>query len=317
MTRRRTKLALLPLVLLASCAESELQALGTLEWDRVEGRAVVSEPILEILVKEGDRVEAGQPLVRINPRLQQETVARARADVEAARWSLRQLEAGYREEDIQSAAAELEAAAQNRKTWEARLKRQTDLGSEDIVSGESIEDSTNQLAQARAREDAAREQLDLLRSGYREEEVAQARARLAAAEAELRLAETWLDKHTVRAERAGLVDALPFKLGDEPPVGAVLTTVLAGDAPWARVYLPEPMRAEVTAGDQVQVFVDGRAEPFLGRIRSIETEPSFTPYYTLSEQDRQRLTYVTMVDLGADAASLPLGLPLRMGLIRG
>ena len=55
--------------------------------------------------------------------------------------------------------------------------------------------------------------------------------------------------------------------------------------------------------------------PFEGRIRHIESRPSFTPYYALAEEDRQRLTYVTQIDmLSEDASELPVGIPVQVAL---
>jgi HlyD family secretion protein len=53
--------------------------LGTLEWDRIAVPAEVSEPITQILVKEGDQVEAQQLLLVLDAqRIQAQVVRRAR-----------------------------------------------------------------------------------------------------------------------------------------------------------------------------------------------------------------------------------------------
>ena len=95
-------------------------------------------------------------------------------------------------------------------------------------------------------------------------------------------------------------------------VGAPLAILLAGDAPYARIYVPEPLRANVKVGDKVRVLVDGRDGALAGSIRMIRSEPSFTPYYALIGEDAARLSYLAEVALGKDAARLPAGLPLRV-----
>lgn len=62
------------------------------------------------------------------------------------------------------------------------------------------------------------------------------------------------------APRDGIVDSLPYEVGDEPPVGAPLAVLLVGKAPHARVYIPEPIRADVGVGQRARVFVDGLDE---------------------------------------------------------
>jgi len=122
-----------------------------------------------------------------------------------------------------------------------------------------------------------------------------------------------LDKLTVVAPRDALVDSLPYKLGDQAAVGQPLAILLVGGAPYARVYVPEPIRAGVKVGDTVRVFVDGHDSTRVGTVRMIRTEPTFTPYYALIGKDAARLSYVAEITLaGTDAASLPPGLPVRV-----
>jgi HlyD family secretion protein len=72
------------------------------------------------------------------------------------------------------------------------------------------------------------------------------------------------------------------------------------------------MRASVKVGDAAQVFVDGREGALAGRVRTIRNEPAFTPYYALIGKDAARLSYLAEIELGADAAGLPAGLPVRV-----
>jgi HlyD family secretion protein len=57
------------------------------------------------------------------------------------------------------------------------------------------------------------------------------------------------------------------------------------------------------------VHVEGLPKPFAATLRSISSEPSFTPYYALAGDDASRLVYRAelVLDGGAD---LPAGLPL-------
>ena len=102
---------------------------------------------------------------------------------------------------------------------------------------------------------------------------------------------------------------------DSPAAFAVVTTVLSGARPWARVYLPEPWLSQVKVGSRVDVLVDGKSEAMEGKIRHIESRSSFTPYYALAEEDRKRLSYVTEIDLlDQVAVDLPVGIPVQVSL---
>lgn len=165
----------------------------------------------------------------------------------------------------------------------------------------------NRVLRLRAEETLAAADEDKARAAA---DSAAAAVRAAHAETEVqRLRRQRLD---VRAPADGRVDALPFKLGDQPPQGAVLVSLLGGTAPYARLYIPASLRATLAAGDACTVTVTGRSEKFNARMRSIEAEPSFTPYYALTGDDASRLVYRAEAVLTDDAAqTLAAGLPVE------
>jgi HlyD family secretion protein len=107
------------------------------------------------------------------------------------------------------------------------------------------------------------------------------------------------------------VDALPFRAGDQPPVGAELVSLLVGDAPYARVFVPAPRRAALEVGDRFEIHIEGVDRVLGATLRSIRSEASFTPYYALAGDDASRLVYRAELLLdGADVQDLPAGLPV-------
>ena len=300
---------------LTACERTEQRALGTLEWDRANGRAIASEVIVELLVQEGDTVTKGQPLLRLDSQLQQARVMQTQASVEQIEAQLNELRTGFREEQIAAARAEYEVAVSGRKNQALEYARQQKLVVDKLTSERNLDRTRTRLDQAKGQEEAALEHLKELEAGFRVEKIQQAEAKLRAELAQLDYQRTLLQRYTVIAERDGVLESYPFKLGDKPPPGAVVTTTLSGEHPWARVYLPEPWMSEVKVGSKVAVYVDGSEVPLSGYIRHIQSRPAFTPYYALAEEDRQRLTYVTEIDLPGDRArELPVGIPVQVSL---
>ncbi len=265
---------------LAACRPDAPQALGTLEWDRVSLPAPAAEKIVRIDVREGQRVEAGAPLLQLELTRTQSQLAAAQAQAQQSRAALAELQAGPRSEAIAQARASLAAAQAQAADAQAYYARLQPLGRQQLVAAAEVD---------RARAAAGNTQ-------------AQAQADAQA---------VTLDKLNLVAPRAGRIESLPYKLGDQAPVGAPLAILLVGDAPHARIYVPEPLRAGVQVGDAVRVHVDGRAQAYPGRVRMIRSEPSFTPYYALTGKDAARLSYLAEVELGEEAAQLPAGLPVR------
>jgi HlyD family secretion protein len=157
--------------------------------------------------------------------------------------------------------------------------------------------------------------LRLLEEGTRPEQVREAEAVVARTRAALAELETSAARYAVLAPRAGRIEALPYKLGERPAAGAPVVVMLADGAPYARVYVPEPMRVEVTAGRPVSVAVDGVDGPLHGTVRYVSAEAAYTPYYALTQKDRTRLSYLAEITLDDPrAASLPVGMPVQVML---
>ena len=312
-TLRRLPLAILLAVAgLAACSKPPPQALGTLEYDRITLPAPAAERIVAIDVREGERVPAGQALLQLDPAHTRSELAAAQAQVRQQHEVLAELETGPRVEDIDRARANLAAAQAQAREARAYYDRLAPLKGQGYVAAADLDRARAAAGNAEGQVAAAQAALDELLHGTRPEQIAQAQAAVAAAEAQASAQQVLLGKLAIVAPRAGRVDSLPYRLGDQAPVGAPVAILLAGDAPYARIYVPEPQRAGVHVGDAIQVFVAGRDRPYAGKVRMIRSEPDFTPYYALIGDDAARLSYLAEVALGADAAELPAGLPVRV-----
>lgn len=296
---------------LSGCARQAPQPLGTLEWDRISLPAPVTERIAEIPVHEGQRVVAGDVLLVLESERTRARLDAVRADALRQQRALDELKVGPRREDIDRARAQLAGAQSVARNAHREFARVQPLVARQFLARVELDRAREKTDSADANVAAASAALAALENGTRAEDVAQAEAALAAAQAQVTELSVNLERTTIRAPRAGRIDSIPYKLGDQPPIGAPLAIELVGDAPYARVYVPEPLRANVRVGRAVQVFVDGRKTEYSGRVRAIRSEPSFTPYYALNGDDVSRLSYLAEIELGKDAATLPAGLPLR------
>jgi HlyD family secretion protein len=288
-------------------------AVGTLERDRLELVAEADEPIAEIPVREGDAVAAGDLLVRLSGDRFAALVAGAAGARDRAAARLAELLRGPRDEQIAEARARLAGADGALATASSELERTRQLVASGVASSARLDRDRALFDEALARRDAVRAELEALVEGTTSEELDQARAALAEAESALLDARVRAARLEVRAPVAGRVDALPYERGERPRPGAPVAVLLADGAPYARVYVPEALRVRVVPGVAARVRVDGLEEPFEGRVRSVASEASFTPYHALTERDRGRLVFVAEVDLaGEAAAALPTGVPVQV-----
>lgn len=308
----QSTLLLASMTLLAACTRTPPQALGTLEYDRITLPAPVAERIVSVDVREGEQVVAGQSLLQLELTHTQSQLDAAQAQTRQQREALAELKAGPRSEDIAQARAKLSAAEAEAREARAYYDRLLPLKGKNYVAAADLDRARAAAGNADGNVRAARSALDELLHGTRPEQVAQGEAAVAAAAATAEAQKITLEKLSVVAPRAGRIDRIPYKLGDQAPIGAPLAILLTGEAPYARIYVPEQQRANVKVGDALQVFVAGREKPYVGKLRMITSEPAFTPYYALIGDDAARLSYLAEVALGADAAELPAGIPVRI-----
>jgi HlyD family secretion protein len=311
MDRLRWLSVIFTALLSSGCAKQSPQALGTLEWDRITLPATASEPIAEITANEGQQVHAGDPILRLDPAHADARLHAAQQDVERLKQNLIELQHGARAETRSEAQARLSAAEAVARNAEQQLARTRALVRQQLLPAAQLDRDLATANAAEADVNAARAAAALLENGTRGEDLAQAEAALNAGQAQVDAAQLDLTRLNVRAPRDGRIDSLPYKLGDQPPVGAPLAVLLVGDVPYARIYVPEPLRADLHIGDEVTVTIDGDKRSYRGKVRSLRSEATFTPYYALNGKDAARLSYLAEIVLGADAANLPAGLPVH------
>ncbi|MCC7096529.1 MAG: HlyD family efflux transporter periplasmic adaptor subunit [Thermomonas sp.] len=299
---------------LTACNQSSPQVLGTLEWDRISLPAPAAEKIVAIDVHEGQQVAAGTRLLQLELTRTQAQLDAARALARQGDAALAELRAGPRSEQIAQARAMLASAQAQAVDARAYYERLRPLGQRKLVAAAEVDRARAAAGNADGQVRAAQAALAELLHGTRSEDIAQGEAAAAAAQAEAAAQSATLGKLDITAPRAGRVDSLPYKLGDQAPIGAPLAILLVGDAPHARVYVPERMRADVKPGMAAQVFVDGRDGSFAGHVRMVRSEPVFTPYYALNGDDAARLSYIAEVVLD-HPGDLPAGLPVRVEFV--
>jgi HlyD family secretion protein len=293
-------------------------AVGTIERHRFEIAAPASEQIVAMPVAEGQVVHKGDVLAQLDGGALAASRDSLAAQASQLEHRLDELVHGARREELAQARAQLAAAEAQHEQARKEYERLAELVGGGLTSQSQVDQQKQLRDSSAAAVAVAQAGLELLQEGTRSEQLEQARAALRAAQSQLQEQEVLLARLQLIAPVDGVVEALPYRLGERPALGAPVVVMLAGGVPYARVYIPEPQRAPLRAGQTLQVHVDGIAQPFAGTLRYIAGEASFTPYFALTQRDRSRLAYLAEIDLGEPAArNLPAGVPVEVLLDRG
>jgi HlyD family secretion protein len=292
---------------------SNTELLGTLERERLELTAEAHEPIIDIDIQEGEHVTAGTRLLTLHLGAMQPRLDQATARVAASAQRLGELVKGPRSQQIVEARAALEAARSLFATESNELQRVQDMVQRNLVSRSALDQARTRRDGALSSQQQLQARLDLLLEGTRREEVEQAASALKQAEAALQELRISAERYQVHAPRSGRIEAVPYKRGERPPPAAPVVVMVADGTTYARIHIPQPLRTRFAAGTKVAIKVDGQQTLFSGVVRFISSQADFTPYYSLIEEDRTRLSYLAEVDLtDPTAEELPTGIPVQV-----
>jgi HlyD family secretion protein len=233
---------------------------GTIEVDEVHVGPRFAGRVEKIFAQEGDRLEAGQPLVQLAA-----SELRARRELAAA-----QIETAIHDADSQTASLEF---------LRADAQRQQDLLRRKVVSPNDAEKSGS----------AARSQ---------EKIVAAAQMRVTQARAQLADIDAQLAEMQVKAPTESILEVLTVKVGDVLPANREVATLLLPQHLWVRVYVPEPWLGLIKVGDHVRVRVDSFPnKDFDGLVEQINRQAEFTPRNVQTVEDRIRQVFGVKIRL--------------------
>ena len=314
--------------LLVACAPAppsdRLRVSGNVEATEVHTAAEVGGRIVDLRVDEGDRIEAGAVIARLDTEDTMLQIARTRADRATAVAQLRLLEAGSRAEDIRQARAQVDAAAADAAAVDAEVKAaQLDLDrfqallTANAGSVKQRDDAQARVDTAKARQRAAqdrvrsaREALARLEAGTRPEEIQTARARVAAADAQIAVLEKSERDATVISPIAGIVTQKLVDAGEIVARGTPLVVITDLDHAWANLFVPEPMVPRVTIGQAATVLTDAGGPGLEGKVTFVSPRAEFTPRNVQTAEERSKLVYRIKVTVDNSAGVLKLGMPV-------
>lgn len=307
-------LILTTITALAACgaADNGDRVVGELASDRIELTAEFDDAIVAIAVAEGNRVSAGDALLRQDDARARTRLAEADANFRQTKARMDELLRGPRSEKILAARATVEGANQDLEYRQSELTRVTEIFGRGLASQDALDTARAALDAAQANLKLRLAQLEELLAGTTVEELAQAEQAVKQASARRDSAQIDLDRHTLLAPVDSVVDSRLFEIGERPGIGQPILVLLGGEQPYARVYVPENLRVRIKAGTSARIHVDGLDRVISGRVRWIANESAFTPYFALTERDRGRLSYVAKVDILNETDRLPDGVPVEV-----
>ena len=271
---------------------------GRLEAPLVDLAPKVAGRVIEVAVKEGDRVRAGDLLVRLDLGDTALAVDRDRHGVESARARLQDLAVGSREAEVVSAEADLADKQAAVDLALREVQRQELLLSKQVGAERDFDRAKTDLERAQAAVRISEQKLSLTREGFRRWQTAEARSELDRARAQLRQSEVVARESEIRAPADGMIAHRMVEPGQLVASGQTALTVALTHRLYVRTFVPETKLGLVRHGLVARVTVDAfPGQTFEGTVTEIAPDAEYTPKAVETKDERVNLVYGAKVDL--------------------
>lgn len=305
--------------------DDSLRGSGTVEARDIRVGSKVGGRIDKVLIREGDAVQPDQVLITFDDKELQaalgqsranalkaergyrpEEIAEARAAAEQAKADYEMRKNGYRKEDIDAAQDDLERAKADEIRTRLDFDRYEALAKKDLVSKQQRDTADANWKMALAQKEMSQHKYDLMRRGYRPEEIASAEARYLQAQASLEKMEhgnrredieqakaayaydqARFRERQVVAPSAAIVEVLDVRPGDLIAPNTPIATLLEKDQIYVRIYIPETELGRVKVGQKAEVRVDSFPKAvFDGEVEQINQQAEFLPRNVQTREER-------------------------------
>jgi HlyD family secretion protein len=271
---------------------------------KVQGR------IVELPVEEGQQVEQGALLARLEAADFKQRVRVDEAEVGVRESNLALTLAGTRHQEVQAAEHTMIDADADLEQKKLDNERAQKLFAKDEVSAQERDQAATALKRAAAIYQVARQRHNEAVEGSRKEEIAIARANLNEASANLGLSQVNLSYTVLRAPSTGVITVRQAELGEVVSPGSPVVTLSDLDHIWLRAYVAETDLGRIAWGQEAIVTTDTYpGKQYHGRISFISSTAEFTPKSVQTTKERVTLVYRIKIDIDNYNHELKPGMP--------
>ena len=298
--------------------QEELVLQGNVDVREVSLAFRQSDRILEMLAEEGDRVQKGQVLARLDTQELKLQLQRLNAEIAAQQSTVDKLHNGTRPEEIRQAEGNLRQAQAAAEHAAGVYQRKRDIYTSIAgISQQELDNAYHDMEAKQATMSVAEAALQEAKAGPRQEDIAGAEAGLQALRNEQLRYIYLLSQYELQAPDDGVIRSRLLEAGDmASPSKPVFKLSLPGKK-WVRAYVPETELGRVYEGQQARVYIDSLPGKAIdGQVGYISGTAEFTPKHVQTEELRTSIVYEVRVYVDDADNVLRLGMPATVRIVR-
>ena len=248
---------------------------GEMEVEEYRVSGKVPGRILELRVKEGDFVKAGDTLAIIEAPEVQAKMTQARRAVDAASAMEQMARNGARKEMIQSAFQLLQQAKAGYAVAEKSYNRMVRLYNDGVVSAQKFDEAEALYKSAQAQVKAAQSQYDMAVNGTRQEERQAASATVGQAQGAVQEVTSYVRETVQIAQMDGEVTDVYPKIGELVGTGTPIMSIAMLDDQWATFNIREDQIKGMQIGSEITVSLPALEKEVKMKVYYMKDKGSF------------------------------------------
>jgi len=312
----------------AGCGLNAQPKNDVVTWGRADAKEIdinskISGRVVQLLVKEGDHVEAGQVIAYIDKRDLEAQKAQVEAGIEAIRAQQAQafatttMQAGTSHSSLLQAQSARDKTRADLSLCEADYNRYAELVASGAVSRQTYEQyktkyNVAQAAYAQAEGGVAQADSSLMVTDVNQANESATAEKLVQAEAQLKQVEVALDETEIKAPFNGIITKKYIEEGSMISSGTPLVAVQDTKDNWVDIKVPETQLNNFQLDQRVDLIARDGKTKVIGTITDISKKAEFATQRATSERGDESDIVSFNVKIQVNAPELRPGMRFRL-----
>ncbi len=269
---------------------------GRIEATEVDVASKLAGRLAEVEVDEGDFVETGQVLARMDTQVLEAQLNQNRAQVRQAENAIRTASAQVALRQAEKTTAEAVVSQRQAELLAIRKRheRTAILVDRNALPRQQLDDDLARLQSAQAVLAASRAQVLSAQAGIEaaESQVIEARSALEATQASVERLQADIDDSQLKAPRTGRVQYRISQPGEVLSAGGKVLNLVDLNDVYMTLFLPAPQAGRVALGSEVRLVIDAAPDYVIpASVSYVASVAQFTPKTVETANEREKLMF--------------------------